>query len=73
MLQEGSFLVFPTIDDVEAYHDYAHIPLSNSLKNRTDKVTDQLKGGNIGALRLMRMLRVPRMPRMLSFRRKSST
>ena len=52
MLQEGSFLAFPTIDDVEAYHDYARIPLPNVLKKGAGKVTDQLKGGNVGAFQV---------------------
>ena len=44
--------MFPTIDDVEAYHHHACIPLPNSLKEGAGKVTDQLKGGNVSAFQV---------------------
>jgi hypothetical protein len=51
-LQEGSFLAFPTVDDVEAYHYYARIPLPNGSKKGAGDATDQLKEGNVGALQV---------------------
>ena len=37
MLQKGSFLMFPMIDKVDAYHKYTCIPLSYNLKNKAKK------------------------------------
>jgi hypothetical protein len=37
MLQKGSFLMFPMIDKVDAYHKYTCIPLPNNLKNKAKK------------------------------------